>query len=85
MIKKIKLLTIIIITIGFASCVKDRTCECTTTITDPLGTVTTGAPQTTTLKKIKRSDAKSLCETRTETNISNSGATTIQTDNCKLK
>jgi hypothetical protein len=85
MTKKITTLAVFAITIGFASCVKDRTCECTTTITDPVGTITTSAPQTTTLKKIKRSDAKSLCETRTETNITNSGATTIQTDNCKLK
>jgi hypothetical protein len=45
-----------------ASCAKDRTCTCTTTITDATdGTAFTDTPDVTTYTKISKKNAKNLC------------------------
>lgn len=77
--------TIIILLIAFSSCKKDYTCECTATTLNPRGTTTIGEAQTTTYSKIKRSEAKSICQTSTLETENANGAVTIITNNCKLK
>lgn len=78
--KKTILFVSIISGISLASCKKDRVCECTSTSSS--GSLTTS---TTTIKKIKKSEAKTLCQNRTYTNTGNNNQ--IQTDvtNCTLK
>jgi len=83
--KKITILAVAIVAINFASCKKDRDCECTTTTTSSSGTTTTSPAQVTTLKEVSGSDAKSLCQKSTMTNVNNAGQTSTTVDDCKLK
>ncbi len=79
------------IALCLASCKKDRTCECTNTHTNFTGT--TSSKQTTTYKKVKKSEAKKMCQKTTvsdnsTTNLSNGGTIGYYTDDtydCKLK
>ena len=84
--KKIVLLASVIVATSFASCKKDRTCECTYTTS---GTTNVSShTSSTVIKKVKKSDAKYLCtkdtETTTNTNGSSTSSSTSTTD-CKLK
>jgi hypothetical protein len=84
----------------FASCKKDRTCECTVTRTNGSsgGTVYFGSPDvssttTTVYKKVKKSDMKALCaDTKNyyeSISRNPNGSTTVVTQlfesKCKLK
>ena len=71
--------------LSLCSCKKDYNCECTNTTLYPSGNSITGATQTITYTKIKKSEAKSICETSTIETENASGAITITTNNCKLK
>ena len=80
-----------VISLGLASCKKDRVCECTNTHTNYTGTTTN--TNTITYKKVKKSEAKKMCQKITAvdnstTNLSNGGTITHYTDDtydCKLK
>lgn len=82
--KIVYLASFAIIAISFASCKKDRTCECTSTYTSTNGNTTDVSTSSTVIKKIKKSEAKKLCQKQTFTNTSN-GNTNVSTDDCKLK
>ncbi len=79
--KKITLLAVAFVAVSLASCKKDRTCECTYTSTSGSGSVSTSK---TTYKKVKKSDAKFLCQKTTYVHVDNSGTDTDISD-CKLK
>jgi hypothetical protein len=66
MISKKIIVAIFVVNLVFASCKKDRTCVCTVTHTNFTGT-TVNPNQTTTYKKIKKSEAKELCQNKTIT------------------
>lgn len=75
--KKITLFAAVIVAISFASCKKDRVCSCTNSSTG--GSVTTSE---TTYTKIKKSEAKTLCQKTTYTdNLTGY----VSTSDCKLK
>ena len=79
--KKITLLAIAGLAICFASCKKERTCECTNS--SPNSGLTT-----TVYKKIKKSDAKDHCLNNSNTSSTTSGnntQTTTFTEKCTLK
>jgi hypothetical protein len=73
--KKITLLAIAAVAISFASCKKDRVCECTTS----------GSTTTTkfTLTKISKGHAKDACSNSAYTNSGNSNGGSTTT--CTLK
>lgn len=71
--------------ISLSSCKKDLVCECTNTYTSSSGNVTTDPAANVTYKDIRKSDAKSLCQKSTVTSVNQSGATTTQVYDCKLK
>ena len=84
--KKIILLASVITVASFASCKKNRTCECT--YTNSGSTNVTSNTSSTVLTKVKKSDAKYLCTKDTETTTYTSGnMTTTSTSiaDCKLK
>ncbi len=91
--KNIILLAIAFTAISFASCKKDRTCECTYSYTNSAGVTVTDPAETTTIKKIKKSEAKSLCQntkykgnsTTTSTSGGSGSSSYNSTSNCKLK
>lgn len=79
--------------IAFVSCKKERTCTCTRTRTNQLGT--TIYPEKTTYEKMTKAEAKRICQNTTEstyyvsTDASGTGGVSI-TDysdafDCKLK
>ncbi|MDZ4665283.1 MAG: hypothetical protein SGJ15_10435 [Bacteroidota bacterium] len=79
--KKITYLSIVFAGLAFASCKKDRVCECTYTSTAP------GSSSSTyeiTVKKVKKGVAADICESTTnQTTAPVAGY--INTDDCKLK
>lgn len=79
--KKITYLSIVLAGLAFASCKKDRVCECTETSTAP------GSSSETyeyTLKKVKKGVAGDVCESNTnQTTAPVAGY--IYTQDCKLK
>lgn len=79
--KKISILAVAVLALSFASCKKERVCECTYTSSAPNSTATT---ETITYTKISKSDAKFACQKRTTVNTNAAGSTT-DTDDCKLK
>jgi hypothetical protein len=89
---KVLIIAFLVLTIG--SCKKQYTCECNTTSTTKysyLGISTTTGPTTTTTSKqtakLRRNDAKAVCEQdngTTTANLSGIGETTI-TAACLLK
>lgn len=84
--KKITLLAAVVVAISFASCKKDRTCECTYTQTGT--TNVTSHTSSTVITKVKKSDAKYLCGKEVETYTSTNGSvsnTSSYTSDCKLK
>jgi hypothetical protein len=83
--KKYSLLVAALFAISLSSCKKDRVCECTYTYTDSDGDVTTDPMANTTYREIKKSDAKSLCQNSTRTNVNRSGGTSTAVSDCKLK
>ncbi|MCC6370861.1 MAG: hypothetical protein IT236_07650 [Bacteroidia bacterium] len=83
--KKITMLAACLIMLGASSCKKDRDCVCTTTNTSTSGAVTTYPEQTTTLTKIKKGDAKSLCQKSTNVNVDSNNKTSTTVNDCKLK
>jgi hypothetical protein len=87
------LLSILVIILVFTSCKKDRTCLCTVAHTNFTGT-TVNPNQTTTYKKIKKSEAKDLCQNKTITDSTSTismpstgtyGQYTSDAYTCKLK
>ena len=82
--KKITLLAVACVAISLASCKKDRDCECTSTNTYSNGTSTTSPASTTTIKKVSKGEAKTLCSKRVAVYTDASGTDTY-TDDCKLK
>lgn len=78
--KKITLLAVAALAISFASCKKDRTCECTYSSTGS-STVHTAS---TVIKKVKKSEAKTLCQKTTYTQTDANGVY-LSTNDCKLK
>lgn len=84
--KKIILLASVITVASFASCKKNRTCECT--YTNSGTTTVTSHTSSEVYTKIKKSDAKYLCTKDTETSTYTSGSTTSSSTSvadCKLK
>lgn len=81
--KKITFLAVAALAISFASCKKERVCECTVTSTN--GSVTTTSTETITYTKIAKSDAKFACQKRSNTSTPSSGAVNTSTWDCKLK
>jgi hypothetical protein len=79
--KKITYLSIVLAGLAFASCKKDRECECTYTSTSPGNVATT---YVTTIKKVKKGVAVDLCESRTSQQTA-VVAGYISTTDCKLK
>ena len=79
--KKITYLSIVLAGLAFASCKKDRVCECTYTSTAPGSSSSTDEI---TLKKVKKGVAGDICESTTnQTTAPVAGY--IYTDDCKLK
>lgn len=84
--KKIILMAAVITVSSFASCKKDRTCECT--YTNSGSTNVTSHTSTTVYTKMKKSDAKYMCTKDMVTYSStNNNTTSTSTSNydCKLK
>ena len=79
--KKITLFAVAALAISFASCKKERTCECTYTNT---GSNVVSHTSSTTLSKIKKSEAKTLCQKQSST-YNYSGGSSVSTSDCKLK
>lgn len=76
--KKITLFAFAAVALSLASCKKDRTCECTTTMTGQTSVVTSS----TVIKKVKKSEAKTLCQKMSYTN---NLTPYTSTEDCKLK
>lgn len=83
--KNVTLIAACLIVLSTSSCKKDRDCVCTRTTTNTSGNVNTDVSQTTTLAKIKKRDAKSLCQKTTEVNVNSNGQTSSTVNDCKLK
>ncbi|MES2764134.1 MAG: hypothetical protein V4677_18095 [Bacteroidota bacterium] len=83
--KKITLLLIITIGAGFASCKKDRVCECTNTYTDSNGDVTTNPEADITIREVNKREGKDLCQKTTRTYVNPNGGTSTDVYDCKLK
>ena len=81
--KKITYLSIVLAGLAFASCKKDRVCECTWSTTDPAAAGFTQTEETT-YKNVKTSVAVENCESiRYQTTAPVAGF--ITTNDCKLK
>lgn len=76
---KKSILLVAVAVIGLASCKKERDCKCTTTTT--FGGGSSSSTQTTVLKDVTKSQAKTICYSSTTTDAS--GAVT--TRDCKLE
>jgi|GEM_PF-390081 len=83
--KKITLIAFAIVTLSMASCKKDFLCECTDTYTSSSGNVTTNPVANVTYRDVKHGEAKSLCQKSTVVNVDNSGGTSTNVSDCKLK
>ena len=84
--KKITVLAAVLVAVSFASCKKDRTCECTYTTSGT--TNVTSHTSSTVITKVKKSDAKYLCtkDSQSYTNTSGStSSTSTSSSDCKLK
>jgi hypothetical protein len=84
--KKITLLAAVVVAVSFASCKKDRTCECT--YTNSGTTNVSSHTSSTVITKVKKSDAKYLCTKDSETNTYTNGSisnTSTSMQDCKLK
>lgn len=84
--KKITLFAFAAVALSLASCKKDRTCECTYTQSGT--TNMTSHTENTTYTKVRKSDAKYMCDkvTYTQTNTNPGGSSTgTSTSDCKLK
>lgn len=84
--KKITLFAFAAAALSFASCKKDRTCECT--YTQSGSSNVTSHTEKLTYTKARKSDAKYMCDkvTYTNTYTSSSGSSTSSsTSDCKLK
>ncbi len=79
--KKISILAVAALALSFASCKKERACECTYTSSTPGSTAQT---ETITYTKISKGDAKHECQKRVTTNTNAAGSNT-NTSDCKLK
>lgn len=64
-----------------SACKKDRTCECTYTYTS--STSSSFSTSKTTYKKIKKADAKAICQKTTYVHLDDNGVDTDVND-CKL-
>jgi hypothetical protein len=78
--KKAILFASAIICLSLASCKKDRVCECTSTSSG--GSLSTS---TITIKKIKKSEAKTLCQNHTYTSSGSNQPNQTDVTNCTLK
>jgi hypothetical protein len=83
--KKIMYATACMGLLALTACKKDRDCECTSTRTNTQGVTTTDEPVVVTYKEVKNGEAKSLCQKTTYTEVDDSGKTSTQVDDCKLK
>lgn len=84
--KKIILMASVLTVASFASCKKDRTCECTYTTSGTTNTVS--HTSSTTITKAKKADAKYFCTKDVNTSTSTNGnvtSTSTSTSDCKLK
>ncbi len=81
--KKITYLSIVLAGLAFASCKKDRVCECTWSTTDPSAAGFTSTTETT-YKKVKKGVAAENCENTTY-QMTAPVAGFITTNDCKLK
>jgi hypothetical protein len=79
--KKISILAVAALALSFASCKKERACECTFTSSTPGSTATT---ETVTYTKISKGDAKFACQKRVNVNTNPANTSTF-TEDCKLK
>ncbi len=79
--KKITYLSIVLAGLAFASCKKDRTCECVSTSTAPGSSSQTDVI---TIKKVKKGVAYDLCESTVTQQTAPTGGY-IYTSDCKLK
>lgn len=71
--------------LSLTSCKKDRVCVCTNTYTDASGATTTALDKSTTYEKMKKSDAKNLCQRSTHVSVDSNGGTSTSINDCKLK
>ncbi|MDO9000730.1 MAG: hypothetical protein Q7W45_13260 [Bacteroidota bacterium] len=83
--KKITFIVLLISAINFCSCKKDYNCECTKTTLYASGNSKLEPAETVTYQKIKKSEAKSICQNSIAETTNGSGVTTIISNNCKLK
>lgn len=86
--KKTTIAIITLCVISFASCKKDRTCECTDTSTSSSSSTTSSTTRTVTYKKIKKRDAKDACLSYNQDNTYASGSSSSSNNyksDCKLK
>lgn len=83
--KKISFIAAALIAFSISSCKKDYTCECTQTVTDSSGDVTTDPMYNTTYRDMKKSNAKSHCQDSKEVRVDADGGTTTTVYDCKLK
>lgn len=83
--KKITLLGILLAACCISSCKKDRVCECTETYTSPSGNVTTNPMANVTYRDVTHAEAKNLCEKATYVDVNESGGTSTDVYDCKLK
>jgi len=74
--KKISIIAIAALALGFASCKKDYTCKCTNTPTGGTASVNTYV-----LKGVSKGTAKTLCH---DTEDKNSAGTVTSTETCEL-
>lgn len=81
------LLIVAVAGLAFASCKKDKTCECTQTTTFSSGSTsitTTDPVETTEIKDIKGGEAKTMCQKSTQVSVNGNNTSTTVND-CKLK
>ena len=64
--KKLLILTVVATALTFASCRKDRTCSCTSTVDGPGGITTTQLPDTT-LTDVTLGEMKDFCNEKNDT------------------
>lgn len=84
--KKIILLAAVFTAASFASCKKNRTCECT--YTNSGSTTVTSHTSSTVYTKVKKADAKYMCTKDTEMSSNTNGNLTTSStyvSDCKLK
>ncbi len=81
--KKITILAVALVAMSFASCKKERTCDCT--VTSTTGSVTSTSTNSTKIEKISKGDGVAVCQKTTWTNTPGSGNATTNTWDCKLK